>query len=73
MYEVHTDMAPQYLKNILLPTSKRYLLPVVNLDLYKSSFAYFGPTVWNSLPALVTESSSLQSLKLRARQYLLSD
>ena len=68
MFKVHSQIAPPYLAEFVQAATKRYnsnnyILPHVRIDLFKSSFAFYGPTVWNSLPTSVKESQSLKSFK----------
>ena len=78
MFKVHTNTAPQYLSTFTqTPTqrynSSKYILPHVRIDLYRLSFAYFGPVVWNSLPMSIKACKLLSSFKSRVKQFLLED
>ena len=78
MYKAHTNLAPQYLSDLITIATKRYnsnkyILPYVRIDLFKSSFAFFGPSAWNSLPEYIKESRSLQSFKSNLRNFLLKE
>ena len=44
--------------------------PKHNLQLFKSSFLYSGPNIWNSLPISVKESPSLLTFKTRMKDFI---
>ena len=52
--------------------SKDLKVPHPNMSLYKSSLAYSGSTLWNSLPLTIRGSSSIFSFKFLVRNYLTS-
>ena len=61
MYKSKHQLAPKYLSNLIVPTSSKqsyntrlsssdnFIVPKSNTELYKSSFSFSGPKVWNSL------------------------
>jgi hypothetical protein len=51
--------------------SHRFLLPQTRIDLYKSSLAFSGPSVWNSIPVAI-KNNSLQYFKKHLHKHLIS-
>jgi hypothetical protein len=77
VFKARQGLAPAYLKNLLTNGSNRsssgnYLLPQTRIDLYKSSFAFYGAKVWNSLPAKAKGCRTLTSFKTSIRKYFLN-
>ena len=52
-------------RNLLNPTYQR-------LNLSQRSISFSGPTVWNSLPAEIKDSGSLESFKRNVKSHLIS-
>jgi Reverse transcriptase (RNA-dependent DNA polymerase) len=76
VFKVRKNLAPEYLSVFLTEASSRYgsenyVLPRTRVDLYKTSFSFFGSTVWNSLPLDVKQSNSLRRFKAALKQHLL--
>ena len=76
IFKVLHGCAPPYLNDLLMRSSTQHtsiklLLPLPRIDLYKSSFSFYGPKTWNSLPAHVTNSISVKSFKAKLREHLL--
>ena len=77
MYKLHLGKAAPYLHTFLRRATQRYgsvdyILPHVRIDLYKSSFAFSGPYVWNSLPCMIKTNLSLKSFKDKLRIHFLN-
>jgi hypothetical protein len=77
MFKIKNNMAPPYLQSLLIPStdrynSDRYLCPKTRVDIYKSSFAFSGPYVWNTIPINIKSVNSLQSFKSSLKHYLLN-
>ena len=65
------ELAPKYLSNLIvsannkesydtrISSSDNFLVPKPNTELYKSSFSFSGPKVWNSLPNEIKTSKTL--------------
>ena len=71
--------SPGYLTKLLRPSLARYsshtlnlLLPKPRLDLFKSSLAFSGPSVWNSLPLFIKSIFKTSSFKCQLKRYLLN-
>jgi hypothetical protein len=78
VFKIRHGLAPAYLERLLINSNSRftegnYLLPKTRIDLYKSSFAFAGAKVWNSLPATVKACRTLSMFKKSARKYFLSN
>ena len=76
MFKVHMGLAPQYVRNLLnrAPVwygSNNYVLPRTRIDLYKTSFAFSGPSVWNSLPPKMKTYKSVCGFKINLRKILM--
>ena len=76
VFKIRHDMHPQYLSQLLTPCSSRYgsqnyIIPRANMDLFKHSFSFSGPSVWNSLPMLIKSINSLASFKAAIQKHFL--
>ena len=68
MYKIRNNLCPTYLNQLLTPANNRYgsinyILPFPRIDLYKTSFSFSGPQIWNSLPPHVKNSKSFACFK----------
>jgi hypothetical protein len=76
MYKLRDNKAPIYLNNLVTPASERYgsekyILPLPRVDMYKTSFAFTGPSAWNSLPLHLTMCATIGTFKKHLRAFLL--
>ena len=76
MFKVHMDLIPRYVSDLLNRTpvrygSNNYVLPRTRIDLYKTSFAFSGPSVWNSLPPKMKMSKYVHGFKINLRKILM--
>jgi hypothetical protein len=76
VFKVKKGLAPKYMERLLVKSNGKYefgnfILPRTRIDLYKSSFAYSGASVWNSLPAKVKSSQTLSTFKSGAKKHFL--
>ena len=77
MYKSLHNLAPTFLGNIFTYThnvhnldlrsasNQTLYVPKPNLEIYRKSFSYSGPKIWNTLPELVRNAPSLESFKQR--------
>ena len=77
-FKVLFNLAPPYLEHNVKKAngrydSNRYIPARPRIDLFKSSFAFSGPSIWNSLPRNVRASSTLSSFKTNLRSFLLTN
>ena len=77
VYKARHGLAPKYIEGLLSSSitrydSNKYILPRTRIDLYKSSFAFAGPSVWNTLPANVKANTSLSSFKTAVKKHFIS-
>jgi len=77
VFKARLDIAPQYLKDLLVSPSSRYgsekyILPLPRIDIFKTSFSFCGPSVWNSLPSCILQCTTFGIFKKRLREFLLS-
>ena len=76
MFKVHMGLIPRYVSGLLnrAPArygSNNYVLPLTRIDLYKTSFAVSGPSVWNSLPPKMKTYKSVHGFKTDLRKILM--
>ena len=84
MFKCLNNMAPSYLSDSLTYLShhqsyttknviKNHIgIPHPYLSIFKQSFKYCGPTLWNSLPLNITKVNSLTHFKHLLRRFVLS-
>ena len=53
-------------------TDSKIQLPKPKLEIYKKSFHFSGPEIWNNIPIHIRNSKSLKSFKDKCFLYLLS-
>ena len=76
MFKVHMDLTPRYVSDLLNRAPVRYgannyVLPRTRIDLYKTSFAFSGPSVWNPLPPKMKTYKSVRGFKINLRKILM--
>ena len=76
MFKVRNGLAPHYLTTLLYESNRRsestrYICPITRVDIFKTSFAFAGPKVWNSLPIHVKSMNSLYSFKNSLKSHML--
>ena len=71
VFKTRIDLAPDYVTNLPtksnLSNSNDYLLPTTRINLFKTSFAFSGAHVWNSLPLSLKLCTSLSTFKKNLR------
>ena len=82
IFKCLNNMAPPYLSSLFEFYDKRrfyhtravtnndLIVPRAYLSIYKSSVAFNGPTIWNSLPSHIKEADSLYNFKNSYKTYL---
>ena len=75
VFKTRCGQYPQYLSSFLVKCTDRYgsqnyISPLTNMDLFKNSFSFSGPLIWNSLPSIAKSKNSLSTFKTAAHQYL---
>jgi hypothetical protein len=75
MFKVRQGLAPSYLSQFFTEAPARYsscnfILPRTRVDLYKTSLAFSGSAVWNSLPPNVKSCNSLSTFKSNVKQHM---
>ena len=75
-FKIINKLVPPYLTNFLTPSirshSQQYILPKPRIDIFKCSFAFSGPSIWNSLPSHVKTNTSIGSFKKALKTYYLT-
>jgi hypothetical protein len=74
MFKVFTEKAPVYLTKLFTKSKKcqrlpNFKLPFPRIDLYKRSFAFWGASIWNSLPLSSRLTCTLSSFKSSIHKY----
>lgn len=59
---------PYQLRNVI---KGNLSVPKPKLELFKKSFMYSGPSLWNELPASVREAPNIHAFKYKIKNYLL--
>ena len=84
IYQIRSSQLPPYLfskleiqvplhnYNLRGNAINAYKIPFARLELFRNSFSHMGPRFWNSLPANITCSASINIFKSRLKNYLLS-
>ena len=77
VFKTRINKAPSYLNEFLQypPAryeSNKYIIPRPRIDMYKSSFAFCGSLVWNSLPPNIKTIKSISTFKRNLRGHFLS-
>ena len=74
MYKIMNDYAPCYLTSRFPKNQSRYtdkiLIKKPRLDLFKTSLAYSGGTLWNSMPCDIKNKKSICSFKSAYKSFL---
>ena len=52
-------------------TNKDILTPRIKTNYMKNAFSYQGMEIWNSIPPKIRSVGSIQSFKVRLKEYLL--
>ena len=76
VYKAKHRLVPSYVQKLLTPAdsryqSEKYLIPRTRIDMFKSSFAFSGANIWNSLPVKIRACKTLSSFKSCLKKYLL--
>lgn len=74
MLKMRLHKTPPYLNDLIVHASDRYgsdkyILPLPRVDIFKSSFSFSGPSVWNSLPSHITQCHTMSNFKLHLRHF----
>jgi hypothetical protein len=79
MHKILNNQAPEYLVSLFNFSQSPYSyhklnlsFPKPRLDIYKTSLAYSGVSVWNSLPIEIRSQASLKAFKKMVHSYLMS-
>ena len=64
-----SDSNPYALRNVV---QGKLALPKPKIELYKKSFTYSGPCLWNELPTSLRNAQSVNTFKYKIKEYLLN-
>ena len=70
MFKVNRSMVPSYITSLFSDSNNRTIrciLPNPRIDLYKTSLAFSGPSVWNTLPAAIKTIGLSNVLRVNCR------
>ena len=77
MYKITHAKVPAYLSGLLPRTHKPYgtlrndiVVPKPRIDIFKTSLAYSGAHLWNSLPKAIRQAPSLTCFKAQLHKHL---
>ncbi|KAK7096772.1 hypothetical protein V1264_003836 [Littorina saxatilis] len=75
MFRVTNKEVPEYIQSLFQRATNRYgsskfIPPRPRLDLYKSSLAFSGSSVWNSLPTVLKHIPSVKAFKKQTHRHL---
>jgi hypothetical protein len=65
-----SDKNPYSLRNVV---SKKLQIPKVKTELFKKTFTYSGPKLWNELPFSIWQASSHNTFKIKVKSLILND
>ena len=65
-----SDRNPYSLRNVV---SEKLLIPKAKTELFKKSFAYSGPKLWNELPFSIRQAFSNNAFKTKVKSIIFSD
>ena len=74
MYKVYHNEMPNYILTLFQKATKRYgsinfRPPLPRIDLFKTSLAFSGSMLWNSLPSHIKSLNSLKIFKKALHRY----
>ena len=77
MFKVRNGKTPEYIRSLFTRSSSRYgsnnLIPSrLRIDLYKTSLAFSGSSVWNSLPLSLKNLRTIRCFKRHLHRHLSS-
>ena len=76
MFKANRRMVPSYITSLFSECSNRtirYILTKPSIDLYKTSLAFSGPSVWNTLPVAIKTVGTIGRFKSDLNKYLMTD
>jgi hypothetical protein len=65
-----SDRNPYSLRNVV---SEKIQIPKAKTELFKKTFAYSGPKLWNELPFSIRQAFSNNAFKTKVKSIILSD
>ena len=75
MFKVYNGKTPEYIRSLFTRSSSRYgsnnfIPPRTRIDLYKTSVAFSGSSVWNSLPLFLKNLRTIRCFKRHLHRHL---
>ena len=65
-----SDRNPYSLRNVV---SEKLQIPKTKTELFKKTFTYSGPKLWNELPFSIRQVSSHNAFKTKVKSLILND
>ena len=65
-----SDRNPYSLRNVV---SEKLQIPKAKTELFKKTFTYSGPKLWNELPFSIRQASSHNAFKTKVKSLILND
>lgn len=77
VFKIQNKEAPKYLNQLLTKASERYestrlIPPLPKINLYLTSFAFSGSSIWNALPIHLHNIHSIRAFKLSLKEHMIS-
>ena len=76
MLKANRRMLPSYITSLFSECNNRtirYILLKPGIDLYKTSLAFSGPSVWNTLPVAIKTVGTIGHFKSKLHKHLMTD
>lgn len=84
MYKVSRESVPSYITDMFVKdcrtspilrysSTQNFLIPRPNLELFKESMSYSGPSIWNKIPESIRHSNTIESFSSNFLRWLASN
>ena len=76
MFKANSSLVSSYITSLFSECNNRtirYILPKPRIDLYKTSLAFSGPSVWNTLPVGIKTVGTIGRFKTELHKHLMTD
>ena len=76
MFKMNKSMVPSYITSLFSECNNRtirYILPKPRIDLHKTSLAFSGPSVWDTLPVAIKTAGTIGHFKSELHKHFMTD
>ena len=76
MFKANASMVPSYITSLFSECNnrtRRYILPKLRIDHYKTSLSFSGSSVWNTLPVGIKTVGTIGRFKSELHKHLMTD